>query len=626
MPGQKLIAKIITFALFALLISSFAIWGIGDIFRTGGQSRSVAEVGDQTIDLPSFTNEFNRELNRLSRRFGTQLTGEQALALGLDRQVLEQLVSRSLFEQQADDLRLLITEDQVRRQIVQEPAFKDEFGNFSRDRFLQGLRNAGMGEGGYVATLQRDLRRSQLVGSMLDATVAPQLLADATYAYQQERRVARYVLVPKAEASTIAAPEDAALEEFYSANLDNYMAPEYRAITLVELRPEDFAEEISISEEALQEAFEARRADFTVPEKRGLEQIVFQDEASAKAALEGFTAAGSFAALADGVEGARHVDLGLVTRDDLLPALAEPAFNLAQNQPSAPLQSPLGWHLVLVSAIEPGHEANFEDARETLEKDLAAAATVESTIAMANEFDDAMGGGLDIEGAASQLGLFPRKIGVIDPDGKDRNGDPVEDLPPLAVLGPVLTGTAAGETSILTQTSSGGYFILRVDSVTPPAPRPLEDVRERVVGLWTEGERAKQAREKAEDLIKRLQEGENFETLAAAENLEIATTEGIRRDEIDPTKTPARGLPAQLFQVGLGKFVSTSAENGEVVAELTEIVRANPAEDGEVVGAVRDSLAAGIQDDLLAQFLAALRQKYGVTVNQATMREALSFY
>ena len=106
----------------------------------------------------------------------------------------------------------------------------------------------------------------------------------------------------------------------------------------------------------------------------------------------------------------------------------------------------------------------------------------------------------------------------------------------------------------------------------------------------------------------------------------MANTEEVRRDEIDPTKTPARGLPALLFQIGLGDFVSSSADNGEVVAELTEIVPSDPASGSEIVNALQDSLATGIQGDLLAQFLAALRQNYGVTVNQANMREALSYY
>jgi len=147
-----------------------------------------------------------------------------------------------------------------------------------------------------------------------------------------------------------------------------------------------------------------------------------------------------------------------------------------------------------------------------------------------------------------------------------------------------------------------------------------------VLALWTEGERAKESREKAVAMVKRLRDGESFETLAAEAGLDLATTEEIRRDEIDPEKAPARGLPAELFQIGLGDFANTSADDGEVVAELTKIVPADPAEGGEVVNALQDSLAQGIQGDLLAQFLAALRQNYGVTVNQANMREALSYY
>ena len=63
-----------------------------------------------------------------------------------------------------------------------------------------------------------------------------------------------------------------------------------------------------------------------------------------------------------------------------------------------------------------------------------------------------------------------------------------------------------------------------------------------------------------------------------------------------------------------------------MVAELIEIVPPDPASDPEVAGAVRDSLATGMQGDLLDQFLAALRKEHSVTVNEAVMREVLSPY
>ena len=51
MKRRNLVTKIVTVVLFSLLILSFAVWGIGDIFRGGSKAQAVAEVGDTVIEL-----------------------------------------------------------------------------------------------------------------------------------------------------------------------------------------------------------------------------------------------------------------------------------------------------------------------------------------------------------------------------------------------------------------------------------------------------------------------------------------------------------------------------------------------------------------------------------------------
>src|SRR5687768_16803235 len=81
--------------LFVLLILSFAVWGIGDIFR-GNTSTTVAEVGDVKISTSELDNAFRQEVNRLRQMMGGQIDAEQARALGLVEQSLQQLVQSTL--------------------------------------------------------------------------------------------------------------------------------------------------------------------------------------------------------------------------------------------------------------------------------------------------------------------------------------------------------------------------------------------------------------------------------------------------------------------------------------------------------------------------------------------------
>src|SRR3546814_4861728 len=63
-------SDLVTVVLFSLLILSFPVWGIGDIFRGGGQAQVVAQVGDTVIEQRAFSRELSDEINTLSRRLG----------------------------------------------------------------------------------------------------------------------------------------------------------------------------------------------------------------------------------------------------------------------------------------------------------------------------------------------------------------------------------------------------------------------------------------------------------------------------------------------------------------------------------------------------------------------------
>src|SRR3712207_5939438 len=103
--------------LFLILIGSFAVWGIGDIFRGRGASNTVAEVGDVKISGTVLDREFRQEVNRLRRVFGGQLDAEQARNLGLLERSLQTLINGTLQDLAARDAGLFVSDDMIRRRI-----------------------------------------------------------------------------------------------------------------------------------------------------------------------------------------------------------------------------------------------------------------------------------------------------------------------------------------------------------------------------------------------------------------------------------------------------------------------------------------------------------------------------
>ncbi|MFQ6018885.1 MAG: SurA N-terminal domain-containing protein, partial [Kiloniellaceae bacterium] len=320
--SRNIFIRAVIYGLFGLLIAAFALWGIGDIFRAPGRISSVAEVGDVRIGEREFARVLSREVNRLSARFGGRLDIQQAQALGIVDRVLGLIIGRALFDQKAAELGMIVTDEQVRRRIRQEPAFQNDLGEFDPNRFVQTLQISGLSEQEYIATLRRDIVRQQIANAVSRAVPAPRNLAEAIYSYREERRVAQVLTVPNDSVTRLPVPDQAALEAFHKEFAANFMAPEYRSVTLVQLRAEDLAAEIAVSESQLREEFALRKEDFVVPERRVIEQIVLADETTARDAETRLNRGAGFAAVAQDLTGQPPVDLGALEKEALPPQLA----------------------------------------------------------------------------------------------------------------------------------------------------------------------------------------------------------------------------------------------------------------------------------------------------------------
>jgi len=153
MKPRKLLIKIVTIVLFSLLILSFAVWGIGDIFRGGGRAQAVAEIGDTIIEQRDFARELSDEINNMSRRLGVQLTMDQARAFGIPQQVLERMITRAMLDELSSRLGMIVTEAQMRKHLLENPDFQGVGGSFDANRFNQILRFSGLTEQGYLTRL-----------------------------------------------------------------------------------------------------------------------------------------------------------------------------------------------------------------------------------------------------------------------------------------------------------------------------------------------------------------------------------------------------------------------------------------------------------------------------------------
>jgi len=337
-----------------LIAISFGIWGIGDIFRGFGQS-TVAKVGGTEIRVETFRQLYQDRLQQLGRQIGRPILPDQAKALGLDRQFLNQMIADTVIDERTKSLRLGMSDADIARQITENPTFKGINGQFDRVRFEALMRNAGYTEQRFLAEQRRTTLRQQLMGTVSGETYVPKAALEAFNRFQNEERTIEYVVLGKAQAGDLPDPAPEVLAKYFEERKVIFRAPETRKATIVVLKPEDLVARMEISADDLKKAYAARKARFETPERRKIKQIVFPNMDEAKAASEKIAAGTTFEALATERNlKDTDIDLGTVTKTAVVDRdVGTAAFALKSGEVSAPIQGRFGIAIVKVDAIEP---------------------------------------------------------------------------------------------------------------------------------------------------------------------------------------------------------------------------------------------------------------------------------
>ncbi len=610
--------------LAVFLIASFAVWGIGDIFRGRGISSIVATIDDMEISGQDLNREFRRAVNNLQQRIGRQIDTDTAVRLGLLDQTLNGIVENRLMELAAQRLGLDAGEALIRDTIRSDPLFQDQTNRYSDLRFRQFLQNQNHSEGSFVAWLRSRITRSQLTAAVSAGAASPDALSRSIYSYEQEKRVAVVATVPYPALSTVRTPGEADLVEFYNKNAARFTAPEYRSISLLHLDPVVVAAGIKPNEERLKTEYEDRLSTLAVPERREIRQVVVQDEALAKKIHKALSQGADFSKTAVELAkaDAKGLSLGNLRQPDLPSALAGAAFALSENGFSKPVKTSLGWHVLHVGKIQKGSTPTFADVRKKISDEVARELAADSLIAQANKLEDALAGGATLDEVGTQVGALVRRIAALSAEGRDPQDKPVARLPRDGKFIATVYNTGSGQISPLQETDDGGFFLIRVDGITPPAKLPLDKIRDKAVKAWKESRRFDIAGKRAEELKKSAAVRGTLAAAAAEAGLAVKTSKPFTRfgQNEDPVVPP--DLTPALFRIKPNEVASAQVEAGVSVGQLIRVDQANPGADAKTMATLKKQLQTVIGADLVDQLVAGLRKRHSVSINREAV-EAL---
>jgi peptidyl-prolyl cis-trans isomerase D len=631
---RKYARYFILFILFGMLIVSFGLWGVGDMLKVVGRSSEVAHVGGTKVPLygwvggaPVYATEvreqFNRQLEAIQRQTGQRPEQEQALRYGLHVRALEEVIQRAVLDYAIREFGLIVSDEEVRAAIARNPAFLGTGGSFDPLLYRNRLQQARISEPQFVLDMRREIAASQLFGAVRADGLAPVSLRDQIFKLESEKRTAETIYIPDAIVVDVPKPTPEQLNTYFEANKAKFQIPEFRAFSYVMITVDDVQNQVAVTSDAVRQEYEARAAEFGTPEKRDVDQAMTDTEDKAKAIIAAAQGGKSLEDAAKEVTGNADgvIKLGSVTKKDLPPGpLADGIFGLPEGIAPAPIQSPLGWHIVRINKVEAGKAVPFDEVKEKLEKDLKAQQAPDLLIKLVTDFERTLSKTQSMKAAAEDLGLKVRTYENVDARGQDAAGKQVVIGPASSELVQAAFATRESAESDLLETPRGEYFIVRTDRITPARAPTLAEVEDRVVAAWQIEERRKLADAKVKDALEKATAGTDFATLAKDLGLEARVAKPVTRFEADAGNYLSQPVVVELFKLAPDKTASVRTAEGSVLVRVKTIEAPDLAKDKDQLDRFGKQLDTMVANDLILQLIAALRAKYGVTVDEAAFQ------
>jgi peptidyl-prolyl cis-trans isomerase D len=550
-------------ALFGLLIISFGVWGVRDVFKVN-ISNWVIQAGSREVSADEFAQIFKTDLRNLQQQTGQAITPQDAAAKGMDRQVLQGLVQQETLLEAVRRAGIIPSPQLVIQELRKIPAFFNPItGAFDERQYQTLLAQNERTPGQFEAGLKDEISAAHFSTGMTAAIQPPLTYAAVYAAIDQQSRSADYFVINPAAAGTPTPPTDADLQKLLNTYADRLRRPETRTISLVRFSAAALAPTLTADPTEVQKQFDFRKSSLSTPEHRSFVQVPAKDAAQAAsiAARLGKGEDPSAVARAYGVKPLTYQDVPKATVPD--PRIAEAAFKLQPGQVSGPLQGEFGFAVVKLQSITPAKPATLDQVRPQIEQQVNQKAAEEKVYDQVQKYEDVHSSGASMPQAAKAAGVTIFTLGPMTAEGRTLDGQQVQGLNPKMVADAFSHGQG-GETDVI-DLGHGEYYAIRVEKVNPPSLPSLDEIRPQLTQVFMQQQLSDRLSKIADGYVQRLKKGESVDAVAASSGVKVQHVMGLSRAAAQQSPQMAQALGREflgrLFQAKTGDVFAAGGVN-----------------------------------------------------------------
>jgi peptidyl-prolyl cis-trans isomerase D len=625
----------------AIVVLTFVLLYIPDFVQTtptgtgAGPREVVAEINGRTVTAGDFQQRYLSQVQAYRQQFGGSLNDQLLRQLGIDQQILSQMIDEQVGLIEAEQNGISVSDDELAQQIFSIPALQENGRFIGEQRYEQLLltQNPPITKKQFEESLRRSMVLDKLRAALTDWMAVSDGDVQREYNQRNEKVKLQVVALTEAKFRSGVTVTDADIASHFEAHKAEYRMGEQRKIKYILLDRDQARLKISVPDSDIQRYYNDNIQQYQTPEQVKASHILLKtegkDEATvrknAEEVLKEVKSGGDFAALArkyseDEGSKANGGDLDYFGRGRMVPEFENVAFTLPPGQVSDLVKSQFGFHIIKVIDKRPGAATPLDQVRAQIQDQLSLQLADQRISDQAAQVASRIKDMADLEPVARELQLMVQESGYF------QRGDPVPGLgaaPQVASTAFTLQGTAA---SAPLATARGPVFIAVSERKDPYVPM-LDEVKERVREDLIKFKATEASRQRASAIAAALKSSKDFASAAKAQGLEAKDTELVARGAALPDVGVSPEVDRVAFTLPAGSVSDPiQTTDGTVIIRVAQRDDVTPDELRQGQEAFRAELLNERRSRFFAAYMGKAKEKMKVEVKSDVLRRVLAAY
>jgi len=620
-----------------LVCVAFVLFYIPDFLRGSGADAAsgdtVAKVEGREITGADFRRTYQAQLQAYLSAYGNNMSDGLLKQLGIDQQILQQMVDERAALAEADRLGIKVSDEEVRQRIFGMPAFQENGGFIGEARYQQLLRmqRPPLVPSEFEDNIRHGLAVEKLRGSLTDWLSVNDAELEKEYRRRNDKVKLAVVSFTADSFRTQVNASDTEVSSYFDAHKNDFKIPEKRKIRYLLIDVEALRAKTVVPAADIEREYNNNSEQYTTPEQVRASHILLKtegkDDAAVKAKAEDLLkqarGGADFAELAkkyseDEASAKNGGDLDYFGRGRMVPEFDQTVFAMQPGTISDVVKTQYGYHIIKLVDKKTATTRGLAEVRQQLNDQLAYQRAQARAADLAQTLEKQISKPGDLDKVGKAQGLPVQESGFFARD------EPILGLGPSPEAANKAFEMKVNDVSGALRASRGFVFETLVAKQDPREAK-FDEVKDRAREEVVKQKARDLSKQKAAESAAKLKSAPDFEKAAKAAGVEAKTTDLIARDAPIPDLGAAPAVQDAAFKLAVNAVSEPIAtDNGTAVIKVLEKKSVTPEEWTSSKDRFREELLTDRRNRFFSAYMAKAKQKMKIEVNRESLQRAAS--